>query len=94
MIWNFTQLISDKVKTLIHDSLNRQALTYADSKNQLEILFGEKWLCRINYDEMCLHINLKSGDKDEIKRKICSTDDIHFYKDFLCQAAQKMMANE
>ncbi|MBQ6006573.1 MAG: type I restriction enzyme HsdR N-terminal domain-containing protein [Selenomonadaceae bacterium] len=78
------------VKTLIHDSLSKQALTYEDSDNQFEILFGGKWLCRLNYDEMCLHINLKSGDKDEIKRKMRSPDDVHFYKNLLCQAAQKL----
>ncbi len=82
------------VKTLIHDSLNGQALTYEDSKNQLEILLCDKWLCRFNYDEMTLYINLKSGDKDEIKRKIRSADDVHFYKNLLCQAAQKMTDNE
>ena len=79
------------VKTLIHDSLNGQALTYEDSKNQLEILFGEKCLCRFSYDEMCLYINLKLGDKDEIKRKIRSADDVHFYKNLLCQAAKNII---
>ncbi len=37
------------VKTLIHESLSEQTLTYNDSENQLEILFGEKWLCRFDY---------------------------------------------
>ena len=82
------------VKTLIHDSLKGQALTYEDSENQFKILLGAKWLCRFNYDEMCLHINLKSGDKDEIKRKLRSADDIHFYKNLLCQAAQKLVETQ
>ena len=77
------------VKTLIHDSLNGQALTYEDSKNQLEILFGGKWLCRFSYDELCLYINLKSGDKDEIKRKIRSADDVHLLqKSFMSSRAK------
>ncbi|MBQ6298016.1 MAG: hypothetical protein IJK81_10095 [Selenomonadaceae bacterium] len=64
-------------KTLIHDSLHGQALTYKDSKNWLEILLGEKCLCRFSYDEMCLYINLKSSVKDEVKRKIRSVDDVN-----------------
>lgn len=78
------------VKTLIHTSLAEQKLTHKDSETQLEVLLGEKWLCRFNYDEMCLYINLKSGDKDGIKRKFRSISDIHFYKNLLCQAAQKL----
>ena len=78
------------VKTLIHDSLNWQELTYGDNEHQIEILLGSKCLCRFNYDEMCLYINLKSGDKDELKRKLRSAEDVHFYKNLLCQAAQKI----
>ena len=78
------------VKTLLYNSLGKQKLSYEDGENQLEILIGEKWLCRFNYDEMCLYINLKSGDKDGIKRKFRSVNDIHFYKNLLCQAAQKI----
>lgn len=82
------------VKALIHDSLSEQALTYEDSENQLEILLNGKWFCRINYDEMSVYINLKSGDKDGIRRKIRSLEDIHFYKNLLCQAVQRTTANE
>ncbi|MBR6713506.1 MAG: type I restriction enzyme HsdR N-terminal domain-containing protein [Selenomonadaceae bacterium] len=79
------------IKALIHDSLNGQSLTYEDSKNQFEISLSRHWLCRINYDEMCVYINLKSGDKDGIRRRIRSIDDVHFYKNLLCQAVQGIL---
>ena len=76
------------VKFLVHDVLKGKSLTYHDSEKQLEILIdGEPpiWLCRFEYSDNYFYINLPSGDKPCIKRKIRTLDDIYFWGNLLCQ---------
>lgn len=76
------------VKALLHDCIGERNLTFEDSENQIEILADEKWLCRFDYTANSLQINLKSGEKNSIKRHLRSQEDIHFYKNLLSQAVQ------
>ena len=76
------------IKFLVHDVLGDKSLTYRDDENNLEIFIDgepQKWLCRLDYFDNCFYINLPSGDKSCIKRKVRSFDDVYFYKELLCR---------
>lgn len=80
------------VKALLHDVLKDRKLAYKNSDNILEIYLdddSEKWLCRMDCVGKIFFINFKSGEREITKRQLRSFDDIHFYKNFLCQAVQK-----
>lgn len=85
------------VKFLVHDVLNGRTLIYHDNENQLEILVdGEPpiWLCRFDDTDNCFYINLPSGDKPCIKRKIRTFDDIYFWGNLLCQVLSRNKVQE
>lgn len=80
------------VKVLVHECLSDHNLTPKGDDTNLEILLDDnpdKWLCRLDCEQNYLYINLPSGDKEYLKRKIRSADDVYFYRELLCQAVQK-----
>lgn len=80
------------VKVLVHECLSDHNLTHKGDDAHLEVFLDdkpEKWICRIDCAENYLYINLPSADKEYLRRKIRSADDIYFYKELLCQAVQK-----
>ena len=82
------------VKVLVHDCLAEKILAFKDSDNQIEIFFDAQanWLCRYDFAENKLFINLPSGDKTFIRRQLRSADDIYLYKNLLCQCAKKILS--
>lgn len=78
------------IKAFLYDSPQGKGLTYKDADKQLEIFLDDasgKWLCRIDYEANLFYINLKSGDKEYIKRQFRALNDIYSFKNLLCQAA-------
>lgn len=79
------------IKSLVHDCLNNHALNYKNDESLLEVFLddnSEKWICRVNYTENRIYINLQSGDKEFLKRQIRTIEDIYFYREQLCRAVQ------
>ena len=79
------------IKALVHEVIADKKLTFSDGENQLEVSLGDAqddWLCRYDYSENRLFINLPSGDKPFIKRQLRSADDVFLYKNLLCQCVQ------
>ena len=80
------------IKVLVHDSLIGHDLTYKGDDVHMEVFLDgepEKWICRLDSKESCLYINLPSADKEYLRRKIRSVDDVYFYRELLCQVVQK-----
>lgn len=83
------------VKALVHECLNGKTITCKDTESISEIFIDdapEKWICKIDYSEKKLYINIQSGDKEFLKRQIRSAEDIYFYRAQLCRAVQNFNA--
>ena len=81
------------VKALVYECLNGHEITCKDNATISEVLIDdvpEKWVCRIDYAEKKLYINIQSGDKEFLKRQIRSAADIYFYREQLCRAVQNI----
>lgn len=81
------------VKALVHECLNGHEITCKDNQTMSEVLIDntpEKWVCRIDYAEKKLYINIQSGDKEFLKRQIRSAEDIYFYREQLCRVVQSI----
>ena len=80
------------VKSLIYEFLNNHNLTHKENDSIFEINIdeiSEKWICKLNFEEGIIYMNLPSNDKEYMKRKIQTPDDIYFYKNQLCEIVQK-----
>ena len=76
------------VKALIFDCLNGREMNFRNGE-LLEIFLGDNpndWICRIDFLNNRLYVNVASGDKDFTKRQIRSVQDIYLYKNLLCKA--------
>lgn len=76
------------VKALIYEYLQGRDINF-NTGESLEIFLGDdprNWVCRINFQEGRLYINMPHGDKDFIKRQIRSVQDLYSYKNLLSQA--------
>lgn len=76
------------IKALVHDVSSDKHLIYQSEENQLEVLIDDeprRWLCRFDSLENVLCINLRSGDKPFLKRKVRSFDDVFLYRELLCR---------
>lgn len=83
------------VKVLVHECLSTHNLNCKGDDVHLEIFLDDtpdRWICRLDYEQNYLYINLPAADKEYLKRKIRSTDDVYFYKELLCQAVQRGIA--
>ena len=81
------------VKALVYECLNGHKITCKDNATISEVLIDdvpEKWVCRIDYAEKKLYINIQSGDKEFLKRQIRSAEDIYFYREQLCRVVQSI----
>lgn len=79
------------VKALVHEVIADKKLTFNDDETQLEVSLSDApddWICRYDYAENRLFINLPSGDKPFMKRQLRSADDVFLYKNLLCQCVQ------
>ncbi len=82
------------IKAFVHDYLQGRTLNYKADDKQLEIYIdddAEQWLCRVDYQSNIFYVNLKSGDKDCIKRQFRSLDNIYSFRNLLCQSLQANM---
>ena len=81
------------VKSLVYDCLQNHHLTYKNDNTNFEITLDDnaaKWICRLNFEEEIIYLNLPSSDKEYTKRKIQSPEDIYFYKNQMCEITQKI----
>ena len=81
------------IKELIKDCIEEKRISTKDNESIFEIDIennSQKWICKINFDESSIYINLPTKEKEYMKRKIRELSDIYFYKNHLCEVVNKL----
>ncbi len=74
------------IKTLLHDVVGDNTVTYKDTENYFGILLNNnirKWICRLQLGDRKWNLIIPDENKNYIKHPLNSLDDIYKYKDAL-----------
>lgn len=82
------------VKAILRDSLDTKKLNFKDTVNYFSINYESKmkWLCRLYLNGTNKFIAISNENKEEIRIKIDSIDNIHDYKNQIITSAKKYIS--